>query len=446
MGVLMMKMNRQELLTKYPDISDFLALKPTLWLNQGVQPDWRGPYTIADIKAADADLHRYAPLIAAAFPETKKSQGIIESPLVAAPKMGQALAGRSHFTGHLLVKLDSELPVAGSIKARGGMYEVLKFAEKLALQNGILKNKGDDYAKLATTPARQLFSRYKVQVGSTGNLGLSIGITAAGLGFSAIIHMSADAAQWKKDLLRQKGATVIEYSGDYNAAVAQGRRESDQDPYSYFVDDENSATLFLGYAVAALRMKKQLANLGITIDQAHPLFVYSPCGVGGSAAGVCYGMKLVFGAAVHPFFVEPTHCPSVGLGMATGLNERIAVTDVGIDGVTAADGLVCGRPSKIAGRLMKPILAGDVTVAEAKLFDYLRLFHDTENRVIEPSSCAAFAGPVMLFDSSNGRRYLQDHHLDKGVLENSYHVAWATGGSKLPQKMVNQYLNTYLDE
>lgn len=39
-------------------------------------------------------------------------------------------------------------------------------------------------------------------------------------------------------------------------AVEQGRKLSDQDPMSYFVDDENSVNLFMGYAVGAKRLVK----------------------------------------------------------------------------------------------------------------------------------------------------------------------------------------------
>jgi len=290
---------------------------------------------------------------------------------------------------------------------------------------------------------RDFFNQYSIQVGSTGNLGLSIGITSAALGFNVTVHMSSDAKQWKKDLLRLKGASVVEYDSDFSHAVEEGRKLSDKNPMSYFVDDENSLNLFLGYSVAARRLEKQLKEMNIEIDSNHPLFVYLPCGVGGAPGGITYGLKTVYKDNVHCFFVEPTHSPCMLIGMATGLHNSVSVQDFGLDGKTHADGLAVGRPSKLVGKMMDHILSGVFTVDDNKLYDNMRFLHNTENIDIEPSACASFAGPVMLGITEEGKEYLKSHGIEDKI-NNITHIAWATGGSLVPEEINKQFLNTYL--
>jgi D-serine dehydratase len=254
--------------------------------------------------------------------------------------------------------------------------------------------------------------------------------------------MSADAKQWKKDLLKSKGAKVVEYDSDFSKAVEEGRKQSDQDPMSYFVDDENSMNLFLGYSVAARRLKEQLNNMNLVIDETHPLFVYLPCGVGGAPGGITYGLKSVYRDNVHCFFVEPTHAPSMLIGMATGLHNDISVQDLGIDGKTHADGLAVGRPSKLVGKMMDYILGGIFTIDDYKLYDYMRYLHETENISIEPSACAAFEG-VKLENTEEGKQYIKKHNLEN-KMQSAVHIVWATGGSLVPEEINKQFLATRL--
>ena len=450
--------NLQAMWEAHPILKEVSEEKEVAWINPDRRPfaeaEQRQELTLADVIDAEQRLKRFAPFIMQRFPETIPHGGLIESELVDIPRMRARLNERygAALEGRLLLKKDSHLAIAGSVKARGGVYEVLKHTEELALEHGLLtpKEAADNtdtnraYLKLATDEALSFFSQYTVQVGSTGNLGMSIGIMSAAVGFQVIVHMSADAKQWKKDLLRSHGVTVIEYQSDYSEAVRNGRAQSDADPMSYFVDDENSRNLFLGYAVSARRLTGQLEALGVRINAERPLFVYIPCGVGGAPGGVSFGLRQIFKDAVHCFFVEPTQAPCMLAGMVSGLNSAICVQDLGLTGLTHADGLAVGRPSGFVGGVMKPHLSGEFTVKDGRLYDYMRDLLETENVFLEPSACACFQGPARLMGEAACRAYLADNCLaDK--MKDATHIAWATGGSLVPEAIREEYKNTYLE-
>lgn len=421
------------------------AARPVLWTRPDHAAAGAGvAFTLADVRAAHDRFARFAPLLAQLFPELEAAAGVIESPLREAAAMQQAL-GLPAASGRLWIKADHALPVAGSIKARGGIHEVLEFAEKLALAHGLVAP-GDDYRKLAAPATRACFAQYQVAVGSTGNLGLSIGVIASALGFRAAVHMSADAKEWKKARLRARGVEVVEHPGDYEKAVAAGRRQVQADAHGYFVDDERSASLFLGYAAAALRLRAQIAQAGIVVDAEHPLFVYLPCGVGGAPGGIAFGLSLLYGAHVHCFFAEPVQSPCfllrmmAGHGQLPGVPVPPSVYDIGLTNQTEADGLAVPRASDLAYAAVGQSLAGVYTVADDTLYGDLARLHDSEGLRIEPSAAAGFSGPRQLLGSLAGQQWLRRRGL-LPHLARATHLAWTTGGLYVPAEEYDRFLS-----
>lgn len=403
-------------------IDKVLSKESFFWENPYAVPFSRGVVSgnkkagFKDILDTSDRLERFKPFLSKAFPET--IDGTIESPLKPAPVFSEkVLKTKSPF----YIKCDNLLQAAGSVKARGGIYEILKHAEDLALENNLI-TADSDYGIFADKKMNDFFSRYHVAVGSTGNLGMSIGIISAKLGFRVTIHMSNDAKEWKKNKLRNLGVNVIEHKGSYAEAVEKGRASSANDPYSYFVDDENSMQLFLGYSTAALRLEKQLAEADIKVDRENPLYVYLPCGVGGAPGGICFGLKHVFGENVKCYFAEPVNAPSVMLGFLEG--KKINFKDYGFSMKTDADGLAVDSPSELVLEICRDLTDGLYTVDDDQMYASLYQLKKYENEKIEVSAAASLSGPLI-----TGK-----------IRAKGTHIAWLTGGIFVPDYEYNAML------
>lgn len=449
-----------------PQLQELKQRKPLLWLNPGLGAGAGAAaamgLSLESIRDAAARWERFAPLLAEFFPELETAGGIIESPLIEVPRFRQVLAERYGvpLAGRLFVKGDHALPVAGSIKARGGIYAVLCFAEEVALKEGLLDP--DDvgrawpagpsepgkiggqcppYLALAAPKARELFARYELSVGSTGNLGMSIGIMGAALGFAVTVHMSSEAKAWKKDRLRALGVRVVEYACDYTAACVQARKLAAANPRNHFIDDENSRELFLGYSVAALRLPEQLRRAGVQVDPQHPLLAYLPCGVGGAPGGITFGLRQVYGTGAHCFFAEPVGAPCMTLGMMTARHAGVSIYDEGLRLATQADGLAVSRPSQFVGQLMASLLSGCYTLTDERMYRYVAELHESEGLKVELSAAAGCAGPEMLLSTPAGRQYLRGQGLEP-LLAQAVHVIWTTGGLFVPPEEFGKLLDT----
>ena len=387
-----------------------LRTEPTVWRNPGLRTAEENAAICkkgqSHVAAAVARWQRFAPLLSRCFPALAQQEGRVDSPL---------LKQREPERSTLWVKADHALPITGTIKARGGVYEVLCHAEALALKAGLVQL-SEDYAFLAEAAGQQLFSERRILVGSTGNLGYSVGVIGRALGFDVEVHMSQDAAEWKKERLRALGATVVSHEGDYAQAVAAARERAAQDAQAYFVDDENSLLLFLGYAAAGCDLRNQLKAEGITPTPEKPLRVYLPCGVGGAPGGVAFGLRCLYGDAVQCVFVEPVASPCFLLRLASGDDKR-SVYDIGLDNHTVADGLAVPRASPTVARIMQHMVDAIITVDDAALMEEVKHQWQQHGLRLEPSAAAGFVA----------------HRMAKAPWpQEVIPLVWTTGGSGLP--------------
>lgn len=425
-----------------PARDDVLAGRPALWLNPNLKANGIAdpilPIRATQVKEAEANWQYLAPLLEKCFPELAESKGQIQSKLIEAKRLRVALGYDAVEFGRVFIKADGDLPVAGSIKARGGVYEVFMHAKKMAEERGILAPDGD-ITVLADQQAREFFSQYTIAVGSTGNLGLSVGIAARALGFRAVVHMSSDAKQWKVDRLTRLGVEVVQHKADYTTAVEHARIDAEGDPTIYFVDDERSQMLFFGYSAAASELAAQLKDQDVTIDEEHPLFIYLPCGIGGAPGGVAYGLKAIFGDAAHAFFVEPVQSPCALVHMMSNSKELVSVYDVGLTNQTEADGMAVARMSEFVADVMKPMLSGVFTVNDDDLFRWLWMAETTQSIRLEPSATAGFSGPEFIVESTQGHAYQEAHGLSNKLTQ-ATHVIWTTGGAFVPEDQFEQFM------
>lgn len=152
---------------------------------------------------------------------------------------------------------------------------------------------------------------------------------------------------------------------------------------------------------------------------------------------MAFGLKLAFGDNVHCFFAEPTHSPCMLLGVYTGLHDKIAVQEIGIDNQTAADGLAVGRASGFVGRAMERLLDGLYTLSDRSMYDMLGWLAQEEDIRLEPSALAGMAGPQRVCASTD---YQQMQGISAEQLNNATHLVWATGGGMVPEAEMAQYL------
>ena len=124
---------------EYPLLKKIINTDEVFWLNPKYQKDPNNDVleiTLADIKEAEARLKRFAPYIQEVFPETKESNGIIESALEDIDDFKSELVDlfNTDMPGQLYIKRDDNLPIAGSIKAKRRNIRGIKICRDLSIR------------------------------------------------------------------------------------------------------------------------------------------------------------------------------------------------------------------------------------------------------------------------------------------------------------------------
>ncbi len=124
------------------------------------------------------------------------------------------------------------------------------------------------------------------------------------------------------------------------------------------------------------------------------------------------------------------------LGLITGLHNQISCADIGVDGITDADGLAVGRASGLVGSIMETLLDGCGWMTPSYIRTLLH-WQTVKNLCIEPSSCACFR--VLLVQQASD--YLAVKDLTDSMA-NAVHSHQATGGGMVPMEEMQRYLRT----
>jgi len=415
---------------------------PIETLKKGERSVWinRKPRASAPFDAVAAAGHiagaaqlwsRFAPALAALF-ETPGGSGRIESPLLEYPM--PLAAGKPVY-----VKADHALPITATVKARGGVYALLRIIETIASRSGLLVDDGS-YANLTAPRTREVLAAHTIVVASTGNLGFSIGLVATAFGLKSEIHMSECAQAWKKDRLKRLGATVIEHDVDYTSTVAAARTSVAARDNAWFIDDEDSWDLFLGYSGAGQELASQLDRAGVQVTTEHPLVVYLPCGVGGAPGGITYGLRTIYGDDVVCVFVEPIEAACILLALVSNEPAPPSVYDIGLGGRTEADGLAVSRASALVLEQVGCEIDAAVAIPDRDLLHWVCQTWNNASLRLEPSAAAGFAALEPFLEELSRRPPEQSMRATWHNIGNATHVVWTTGGNLVPEEIFQRYL------
>ena len=257
----------------------------------------------------------------------------------------------SQMTGNRIFFKLENLQITGSFKERGALNRLL------------------------TLPAEE--ARRGVIAASAGNHGMAVAYHSRRLNIDATIVMPVSAPLIKVTRVRQYGATGVLSGNDYDGALAEALRLSEERKLT-FVSAFDDPWIVAGQGTIGLELYEQNPDLDAVVV---------PVGGGGLIAGIALALKTLI-PKIRIIGVQAEAVPSMKAALANGAPAQIPPA------TTIADGIAVRAVGATPFELVRSYVDEIVTVSEREIANALLLLLEIEKTVAEGAAAVPLAALI----------------------------------------------------
>ena len=254
----------------------------------------------------------------------------------------------SRMTGNRVFFKLENLQMTGSFKERGALNRLLTLSAEES-QRGVI-------------------------AASAGNHGMALAFHSHRLGIAATIVMPVTAPLIKVSRVRQYGAQSVLHGNDYDAALAEAQRLS-QERGLTFISAYNDPGVVAGQGTIGLELYEQNPDLDAVVV---------PVGGGGLIAGVALVLKTL-NRAIKIIGVQSEAVPSMQAALADGAPVRLP------SATTIADGIAVRCVGETPFALATEFVDEIITVSEGEIANAVLLLLEIEKTVAEGAAAVPLA-------------------------------------------------------
>jgi threonine dehydratase len=257
----------------------------------------------------------------------------------------------SRMTGNKVFFKLENLQLTGSFKERGALNRLLTLTPEEA-QRGVI-------------------------AASAGNHGMAVAYHSRRLNIAATIVMPVSAPLIKVTRVRQYGATSVLNGHDYDSALAEALRLSEERKLT-FISAFNDPWIVAGQGTIGLELYEQNPDLDAVVV---------PVGGGGLIAGVALALKTLM-PKIGIIGVQAEAVPSMKAALANGAPAQIPPA------TTIADGIAVRAVGATPFELVKSYVDEIVTVSEREIANAVLLLLEIEKTVAEGAAAVPLAALI----------------------------------------------------